>query len=184
MHQARVVCLSQLYEFYRHCFTAVLHGAEKIDRITPVIYTVLPAYVHRCTFWCRVIGRNMPVVKTVLYFLSVRLIAGVSAVCSGYAFTHLAPTKLAVLYMSGVCVKHPVRFYSMNSLYATRANTRSAKARDHAVPIDPGLLHTLVEAVSTAVDERLDARDHLGGGWAPLYQWRVGFLSPPPLRTY
>ena len=32
---------------------------------------------------------------------------------------------------------------------------------DHAVPIDPGLLHTLVEAVSTAVDECLDARDHL-----------------------
>ena len=63
--------------------------------------------------------------------------------------------------MSGVSVKYPVRFYSMNSLYATRANTRSAKARDHAVPIDPGLLHTLVEAVSTAVDERLDARDHL-----------------------
>ena len=62
----------------------------------------------------------------------------------------------------------------MNSLYATRATTRSAKARlgstttraatrvpDHAVPIDPGLLHTLVEAVSTAVDKRLDARDHL-----------------------
>ena len=65
-------------------------------------------------------------------------------------------------------------FYSMNSLYATRATTRSAKARlgstttraakrvpDHAVPIDPGLLHTLVEAVSTAVDKRLDARDQL-----------------------
>jgi len=62
----------------------------------------------------------------------------------------------------------------MNSLYATRANTRSASARlvstptkaaarvsDHALPIDHGLLHTLVEAVCTAVDERLDARDHL-----------------------
>ena len=62
----------------------------------------------------------------------------------------------------------------MNSFYATRAPTRSAKARlgstttraatrvpDHAVPIDPGLLHTLVEAVSTAVDKRLDVRDHL-----------------------
>ena len=62
----------------------------------------------------------------------------------------------------------------MNSLYATRAKTRSAKARlvststrattrvsDPALPIDSGLLHTLVAAVSTAVDERLDARDHL-----------------------
>jgi len=52
----------QLYEFYRPCVTAVLLGAEKIGRITPVIYTVLPAYVHRCTYWCRVIGRNMPVI--------------------------------------------------------------------------------------------------------------------------
>ena len=29
------------------------------------------------------------------------------------------------------------------------------------VPIEPGLLHTLVEALSTAVEERLDASDQL-----------------------
>ena len=64
--------------------------------------------------------------------------------------------------------------HSMNSLYATRAKTRSATARPlltptpatvrvsgHGVPIEPGLLHTLVEAVSTAVEERLDASDQL-----------------------
>ena len=62
----------------------------------------------------------------------------------------------------------------MNSLYATRTKIRSAKARPisthtadtvqvavHGVPIEPGVLHTLVESVSTAVEERLDASDHL-----------------------
>ena len=62
----------------------------------------------------------------------------------------------------------------MNSLYATRAKTRSATSRPlmtpttatvrvsgHGVPIEPGLLHTLVEAVSTAIEERLDASDQL-----------------------
>ena len=64
--------------------------------------------------------------------------------------------------------------YSMNSLNATRTKSRSATARPlltptpatvrvkgHGVPIEPGLLHTLVEAVSTAVEERLDASDQL-----------------------
>ena len=62
----------------------------------------------------------------------------------------------------------------MNSLYATRAKTRSATSRPlmtpttatvrvsgHGVPIEPGLLHTLVEAVSIAIEERLDASDQL-----------------------
>ena len=88
--------------------------APRKSAVTRHLYS-FAVILHRCTFWCRVIrnsGRNMPVMKAVLHFLSVRLIAGVSAVCSGYAFTHLAPTKLAVLYMPGVSVKHPVSFFT------------------------------------------------------------------------
>ena len=63
------------------CYTVVLWRRFTV-RQKPVTCAVLPAYYTVVT-WCRLIGRHMPVVKAVLHILSVRLIAGVSAVCSG-----------------------------------------------------------------------------------------------------
>ena len=63
------------------CYNVVLWRRFTV-RQKPVTCAVLPAYYTVVT-WCRLIGRHMPVVKAVLHILSVRLIADVSAVCSG-----------------------------------------------------------------------------------------------------
>ena len=68
-------------QFCRY-ITPLYSGARIIGRHTPSTYAVLPAY-YTVVLWRRLIGRYMPVVKAVLHILSVRLIAGVSPVCSG-----------------------------------------------------------------------------------------------------
>ena len=86
---------------------------------------------------------------------------------------HLVPSILAVIFQMSekntlfrllwyeIALCHPGENEISDSTALNDSYPATVRVSGHWVPIEPGQLHILVEAVSTAVEERLDASDQL-----------------------